>query len=118
MHWTHIDDEIRDGVVVLRLEGHMTLDTEERRLRDVVTDLLAARHTAIVLNLERVPYVDSVGVGEIVRAYSAVASAGGRFRLANATPRVREVLEATQLAPVLGLCGSVPEAIDQLRPRS
>jgi anti-sigma B factor antagonist len=117
MHWTHIDEQVIGDVVVLKLEGHMTLDAEERRLRDVVEDLLAASHRRVVIDLEKVPYVDSLGVGEIVRAYSAVAHAGGAFRLASATPRVREVLEATQLAPVLGLCLSVGDAIDQLHRR-
>jgi anti-sigma B factor antagonist len=118
MHWTHIDEHRVGDIVVLTLEGHMTLGGEEKRLRDVVSDLIASKHTRLVLDLERVPYVDSVGIGEIVRAYSAIAHAGGGFRLAAVTPRVREVLDATQLAPVLGVCLSVADAIDQLQPRA
>lgn len=111
MHWTHIDEQIIDDVVVLRLEGQATLDAEERRLRDVVSDLIASGKTRIVLDLERVPYVDSVGVGEMVRAYSAVVRAGGTLRLAAATRRVRDVLEATQLLRVMRLCDTVDAAV-------
>jgi anti-sigma B factor antagonist len=117
VHWTHIGERAIGDVVVLKLEGHMTLDTEEKQLRDVVNDLIATGRTKIVLDLESLPYVDSVGIGEIVRAYSAVVRAGGAFGLAGPTPRVREVLDATQLAPVLGVCLTVGEAIDRLQRR-
>ena len=114
MHWTHIGEYALDDVVVLALDGQMTLDAEEQRLREVVDDILAAGRRRIVLDLEAVPYVDSLGIGEIVRVYSAVVRAGGALRLAAVTRRVREVLEATQLAQVLGVCGTVAEAAASL----
>jgi anti-anti-sigma factor len=117
VHWTHIDEHTIGEVVVLKLEGHMTLDAEEKRLRTVVDDLIASGRTKLVLDLVSVPYVDSLGIGEIVRVYSAVVHAGGAFRIAGPTPRVREVLDATQLGPVLGVCLTVGEAIDQLQRR-
>jgi anti-sigma B factor antagonist len=118
VHWTHIDEQIVGDVVVLELAGEATLDAEERRLRDVVTDLIASGRTKIVLDLARVPYVDSVGVGEMVRAYSAVVRAGGAFRLAAATRRVRDVLDATQLLPVLRHFETVDAAVASCSARS
>lgn len=110
MHWTHIDEYTSGQAVVLKLEGHMTLDADEKRLRDVVQELIASGRTKIVLDLEAVPYIDSVGIGEIVRVYSVLVRAGGDLRLAGVGRRVREVLDATQLARVLGISDSVAAA--------
>lgn len=114
MHWTHIDEHTIGGVVVLTLEGHMTLDAEEKRLRDVVDDLIAGGTLKVVLDLGAVPYVDSIGIGEFVRVYSALVRAGGALRVIGAGRRVREVLEATQLAGVLGVSDSIEDAVRKL----
>lgn len=110
MHWTHIDERSIGDVTVLRLEGHLTLDAQDRSLRDMVDYLIELKHTKVVLDLEAVPYIDSLGVGEIVRAYSAVARAGGALKLARVSPRVHEVLHTTQLTKVLAVFDSVERA--------
>ena len=102
-------------VVVLKLEGHMTLDAEEKRLRDVVDDLIAGGRLKVVIDLGAVPYVDSLGIGEFVRVYAALVRAGGSLRIAGAGRRVREVLDATQLAGVLGVSDSIEEALTHLQ---
>ena len=115
MHWTQIDETTIGDVTVLRLEGHLTLDAQERSLRQVIEHLIALKRTKVVLDLGRVPYIDSLGVGEIVRAYAVVVRAGGSLKLAKVGDRVHEVLRATQLTKVLAVFDSVERAAVSFR---
>ncbi len=110
MHWTRIEERSIGNVTILRLEGHLTLDAQDRSLRDMIEYLIALKRTKVVLDLEPVPYIDSLGVGEIVRAYSAVVRAGGSVKLARVSLRVHEILRATQLTKVLTVFDSVERA--------
>jgi anti-sigma B factor antagonist len=110
MHWTRIEERTLGDVTVLRLEGHLTLGAEDRSLRDMIDYLIALKRAKVVLDLQLVPFIDSLGVGEIVRAYSAVVRAGGSLKLARVSPRVHEILITTQLTKVLAIFESVERA--------
>ncbi len=56
-----------------------------------------------MLDLGRVPYVDSCGLGTMVQAYVSAHRAGGSVKLMNITPRVRQLLTITRLMTVFEL---------------
>jgi anti-sigma B factor antagonist len=47
-----------------------------------------------------VPYVDSAGLGEIVRCYTTVSKQGGRLKLINLTKKIQDLLAITKLLTV------------------
>ena len=53
-----------------------------------------------MLNLAEVPYVDSAGLGEIVRTYTTVSRQGGSLKLLNLTKRITDLLSITKLLTV------------------
>lgn len=111
MHWTRIEERLIGDVTVLQLEGHLTLDAQDHSLRDMIDYLIALKRTKVVLDLQLVPHIDSLGVGEIVRAYSAMVRAGGSVKLARVSRRIHEILVTTQLTKVLAIFGSVERAV-------
>ena len=54
----------------------------------------------ILLNLESVPYIDSAGLGEVVRTYTTISRQGGQFKLVNLTKRITDLLSITKLLTV------------------
>jgi anti-sigma B factor antagonist len=98
-------------IVVLDLNGHLSLGDELNDLNRLITDLLAAGKTRLVLNLKKVDYVDSSGAGTLVRCYSAAKQAGGDLRLAQPTDRFLKVLDLTHLTKVLPIFASEDEAL-------
>ena len=54
----------------------------------------------IVLNLAGVPYIDSAGLGEIVRTYTTVSRQGGNLKLLGLTKRITDLLSITKLLTV------------------
>jgi len=87
-------------VTVLDLKGKVALGEGDELLKDKVNSLVNQGRKQIVLNLEGVPYIDSAGLGEIVRAYTTVSRQGGALKLVNLTKRITDLLSITKLLTV------------------
>ena len=89
-------------VTIVDLNGKMTLGEGDELLRDKVNSLIQQGQKKIILNLSEVPYIDSAGLGEIVRTYTTVSRQGGSL----------EAAQSHQADP--GSAGH-HEAVDRLR---
>lgn len=66
----------------------------------MIQGLLKQGHTNMVLNLTGLEYLDSSGVGELVRNYMSVVKKGGAMKVVGLAPKVEEILKVTQLYQV------------------
>ena len=107
----HIDERTNGNVVVLDLKGKMTLGEGDELLKDKINSLLAAGKKKLLLNLESVPYIDSAGLGEVVRTYTTVSRQGGSLKLLNLTKRIEDLLSITKLLTVFDTFDSEAEAV-------
>ena len=98
-------------VTVLDLKGKMTLGEGDELLKDKINSLLSQGKKKLVLNLEGVPYIDSAGLGEIVRTYTTVSRQGGSLKLLNLTKRIEDLLSITKLLTVFETFDTEAEAI-------
>ena len=98
-------------VTVLDLKGKMTLGEGDELLKDKINSLLASGKRKLVLNLEGVPYIDSAGLGEIVRTYTTVSRQGGSLKLLNLTKRIEDLLAITKLLTVFETYDTEQEAV-------
>jgi anti-sigma B factor antagonist len=106
-----IEERAVGEVVVLDLKGRVTLGDGDELLKDKVNSLVNRGFKKIVLNLAEVPYVDSAGLGEIVRTYTTVSRQGGSLKLLNLTKRISDLLSITKLLTVFETFDSENEAI-------
>lgn len=86
-----------DGAVIADFDGKIALADGTRLLRDTVCDFLALGHKRILLNLEGVDFIDSAGLGELVRAYTSIRSRGGYLKLVKPRDTVSKLLQITKL---------------------
>jgi anti-sigma B factor antagonist len=98
-------------VVILDVKGRITLGEGDELLKDKVNTLVNQGKKKIVLNLADVPYVDSAGLGEIVRTYTTVSRQGGSLKLLNLTKRISDLLSITKLLTVFETFDTENEAI-------
>jgi anti-sigma B factor antagonist len=70
-------------------------------LSDVIRDLASKGHRKILLNLKDVKYIDSSGMGDVMRSFTGLQRLGGELKLLSPAPRVLEVLQVTHLHKVL-----------------
>lgn len=94
-HIRHVGD-----VSLVDLSGHLT-SFETVGLRDSISSLLAQGRKNIVLNASGLSYLDSSGVGELVRNYMTVIKRGGDMKVVGLTSKVQEILKVTKLHQVL-----------------
>jgi len=90
-------------VVVLNVSGRITLGEGNVMLREIVRDLADKGNKRIVLNLSEVDYVDSSGVGELVKTHTTIRNKGGELKLASLNKRVYDLLQMTRLATVFDI---------------
>ena len=106
-----ISERNNGGVVVLDLKGKITLGEGDELLKDKVNSLVNQGHKKIILNLADVPYIDSAGLGEVVRTYTTVSRQGGSLKLLNLTKRITDLLSITKLLTVFETFDSENEAV-------
>ncbi len=93
------------------MKGKLTLGDGDELLRGKVASLVQAGDKKIVLNLGDVPYIDSAGLGEVVRTYTTVSRQGGSLKLLNLTKRIKDLLAITKLLTVFDSFDTENEAV-------
>ena len=89
----------RDNVVLIDVAGHLTV-FEVGALREAIQLLLREKRNNILLNLNRLRYLDSSGIGELARIYVGVVKKGGSMKVIGLSAKVEEVLKITHLSQV------------------
>jgi anti-sigma B factor antagonist len=103
--------QVKD-VTILDLEGKILIGEGDDALREAVTRVVDSGKSKILLNLAEVPYVDSAGLGEIVRCYTTVSRKNGRLKLLNLTKKIRDLLSITKLLTVFETFETEDEAVN------
>ena len=97
-------------VTIVRCNGRIVAGSESESLRAHVAWLLRDRR-AIVLHLGEVGFIDSSGLGAIVRALTSIRRVHGDLKLCNVPENVRKVLELSRLTKVFDTHESEEEAV-------
>ena len=110
-----IEERALENVVILDLKGKLTIGEGDELLKGTIQKLMDQGHKNLLLNLEDVPYVDSAGLGEIVRTYTTVSRQGGSLKLVNLTKRITDLLAITKLLTVFDTFESEAEAVSSFQ---
>lgn len=96
-----LDERISANVAIVTVTGDINLSSGgDVMLKDKVNSLLHQGQRNIVLDLGGVSYVDSAGLGELVRTYVTTKNRGGSLKLMNVTKRLKNLLVVTKLLTV------------------
>jgi len=111
----HIQERPVGEVMILDLQGKLTIDEGEELLRDKVNSMLHQGFRSIILNLENVPFVDSAGLGAAVGTFISVRNKGGTLKLLHATKRIHDLLVITKLVTVFESFDSEADAVGSFK---
>src|SRR4026208_1251606 len=106
-----IDERSVGDGMVLDVKGKVTRGEGDEMLKDKVNSMVNQGHEKIVLNLAGVPYIDSAGLGEIVRTYTTVSRQGGNLKLLSLTKRITDLLAITKLLTVFETYDNEADAV-------
>ncbi len=92
-----IKEREKENVVILDVSGKIVLGEDINLLKEKIDELLKNGKKNIILNLADVPYVDSTGLGEIIRAYVSTTKNGGVLKLLKISEKIKDLLVISKL---------------------
>src|SRR6267142_2637687 len=99
-------------VIILDLDGRLVVEDGVTPFIDRMNALVRHGRKKILLNFERVTYLDSSGVGAVVWKYVTARKQDASVKLVNLTRRSQNVLMITKLLTVLETFDSEQQAIE------
>jgi len=100
----------KDGIEVVNVEGEIDLYTAPR-LRELLIDLVGKNNYQLIVNLEKVGFLDSTGLGVLVGGLKRVRSHDGSLDLVCTQERILKIFRITGLTKVFGIYQTVDQAI-------
>jgi anti-anti-sigma factor len=104
------------GVVVLELSGRVHMGKDCAEIDREIQGYIQHNQLRVILDLTAVDHIDSAFIGQIVKAHSQLAKAGGALRLAGATGMVESSLKLTQVHNVVPLHPTAQQASQSFGP--
>ncbi len=99
------------NVIIIDVDGKIVLGDGDVEIKKTVDQFLSRGSKNFILNLARVPYLDSAGLGEIIRCFTALRKNGGNFKLLSPNRRIIDLLTITKLLDVFDTFDSEAAAL-------
>jgi anti-sigma B factor antagonist len=106
-----VEERQLGDVMILDLNGRLTLGDNSVRLKDKINSVLQAGGLNILLNLGDVSYIDSGGLGQLISSFKGVERENGRLKLFNLGKKSKELLAMTKLVTVFDTFDTEHEAL-------
>ena len=88
----------KDKILIYDLKGEFVRsDDAAAAIQNRVKDRLESGQKNFIFNFEKVEFIDSFGVGELVACYISIARMGGQLKILNIPPKIRALFKITVL---------------------
>ena len=105
-----LDHHTKDGIEIVDVEGEIDVYTAPR-LRELLIELVNSRFYQLVVNMEKVEFLDSTGLGVLVGGLKRVRAHDGSLDLVCTQERILKIFRITGLTKVFGIHDTVDDAI-------
>ena len=106
-----IKEKMYGDIAVLSLKGNLMGEPDTTDVRDKIYSLLQDDVKNIVLDLGKVKWINSSGLGTLIAGMTSVKNKGGEMKLASVTEKVESLFMITQLIKVFKTYETVDRAI-------
>lgn len=100
----------QDGYSITEVTGEVDVYTAPQ-LDEALSAVVEGGHNKLIVDLSAVDFLDSTGLGVLVKALKRVRENGGSLAVVTTTDRITKVFRITGLDAAIGLFGSVDEAV-------
>lgn len=107
-----LEDQI--GGALLKLKGQFIGGEETDRLRDTLQEIAGKKANNLIIDLDKVTYLNSTALGVLISAHANFAKRDGKIILCNVSKSIENIFVITKLSMVFTITGTLDEAIKQI----
>jgi anti-sigma B factor antagonist len=105
----------QDGVVIISLDGKNMGGPEATEINEKFNQLIDDKKLKIVIDLSKVEWMNSSGLGILIGAVSLLRNNNGQLRIIHVSERIQNLLKITKLAGIFETSNSLEEAISSFK---
>ncbi len=106
-----ISSKIDGNIAILNLNGRLDL-TSANKLKEASREHIGMDNCKLILNMEKVDFINSSGLGALVSILKDVRNSQGKLRISNLAPYVKEIFDITQLSNIFDICENEANALE------
>jgi len=106
------EPRITADVVLLPLEGKLMGGAETNVFSDQLQQLITKGYTKVILDFDQLKWINSPGIGALIKWLMILRQNGGDLRLTNAKDKVEQYLKITKLITVIETFDCPQDAIN------
>lgn len=99
------------NVTILDISGKIMGGPDADSFHELIKELIVEDKKNILVNLARVNWINSTGLGILIAGYTSVRDAQGDFKLLNVSDRIESILMVTKLARIFDSFDDKDEAL-------
>ena len=107
----NIKQNLKGDIMILMLSGKIMGGPDHDKFQSEIKTLIAAGHVDILLDMHKVNWVNSTGLGILVSAYHTLKKNGGQLKICQVSDRIDNILNVTQLKLVFETFDNCEEAL-------
>ncbi len=105
-----INKRTKDDIIILDITGEIDLYNAPE-IKDIINKLIEEQKYNVIINLERVSYIDSSGIGALISSLSNLKKYQGGLKIINVYASVRKVFELTKLTSFFEIFDAEEDAV-------
>lgn len=109
-----LQSDVKKNILILNIDGDLIGENSGAEILGHVTDHLNQDINSCALNLEKVRYMNSSGIGVLITLLTKIKGKNGKFVLVNPSDQVQKLLQITKLAEVFSIVNNEEEAISSI----
>lgn len=109
-----IRHEERDGIIIIHLRGQFIGGDETDELRKILNGLAEEKKTVLVIDLEKVTYLNSTALGVLISTHANFTKRNSKVALCNISKNIENIFVITKLTLVFDIYPTVDDAIKKL----
>jgi anti-sigma B factor antagonist len=107
----NIHQREHEGVVILDIDGKSIGGSDSELFQAKIQALIDAGKNRVLVNLEKVNWINSTGIGILISGYSVLDKQGGKLKLVHVSERIHNVLKITRLDTIFEYYETEDEAV-------
>ncbi len=112
MSQVKVEEQI--GGIVLQLKGQFIGGDETDELRNVLKTITEQNKSKLIINMEKVTYLNSTALGVLISTHATMVKKGGKIILCNLAKSIENIFVITKLTLVFDIADNLDSAITMI----